>query len=263
MGALGRKRAFLLVPDNTKLAIPSDLLGITFANYDRERFEASEAGAIASIQQACSGLRSSIDREWAAIQSRRESRLHMVRESRKQAALQRLHTVAVEVRDIFVVLPGQVLDAVGDRPRFAAVKKNAAAKVRGLARAFEDDARDAGLSREFDALIEACQDTITAFPHPDEVLPTSDEALGAVAGISSDVLSAVSEGRTPLGASLERAIQKEIEARFDAMGSRYTEWWRTSQPRLQAATTRLQEALSWASIRLTGRVLLESVNATD
>jgi CRP/FNR family transcriptional regulator, cyclic AMP receptor protein len=53
MGALGRKRAFVIAPGNRKLKIPSDLLGTNFLQY-----RASRTTTLAtSVDTACEGFR--------------------------------------------------------------------------------------------------------------------------------------------------------------------------------------------------------------
>lgn len=56
VGALGRKRTFLLCPQGAEIKIPSDLLGITALRYRRE----PEFGNTAAVAAACNELRNLI-----------------------------------------------------------------------------------------------------------------------------------------------------------------------------------------------------------
>ena len=46
IGRLGRNRTFMLVPDESDIRLPSDLFGITMAQYDAERFDRRQRAAV-------------------------------------------------------------------------------------------------------------------------------------------------------------------------------------------------------------------------
>jgi hypothetical protein len=57
IGHLGRDRTFMLVPANSTIRLPSDLLGITAARYDAERFDRQQRAAVGS---ACTQIAQAI-----------------------------------------------------------------------------------------------------------------------------------------------------------------------------------------------------------
>lgn len=67
IGHLGRDHTFMLVPDNSTVRLPSDLLGITAARYDAERFDRLQRAAVGSactqITQALKSVRPQISTE--------------------------------------------------------------------------------------------------------------------------------------------------------------------------------------------------------
>ena len=67
LGRLGRDRTFMLAPDKSAIHLPSDLLGITTAHYDAERFNRQQRAAVGSactrITQALKSIQPQISPE--------------------------------------------------------------------------------------------------------------------------------------------------------------------------------------------------------
>jgi len=58
IGHLGRDHTFMLVPDDSEIRLPSDLLGITVAHYDAERFDRRQRAAVGP---ACTRIAQTLD----------------------------------------------------------------------------------------------------------------------------------------------------------------------------------------------------------
>ena len=52
VGALGRKHTFFLCPNTPKIELPSDMLGITVASYDRARVDGG-SDEVAAVRERC------------------------------------------------------------------------------------------------------------------------------------------------------------------------------------------------------------------
>jgi hypothetical protein len=58
IGRLGRDRTFLLTPDSSTIRLPSDLIGLTTASYDADRFEGGQERA--AVGPACTKIRKAL-----------------------------------------------------------------------------------------------------------------------------------------------------------------------------------------------------------
>jgi hypothetical protein len=77
IGRLGRDRTFMLIPATSTLRLPSDLIGLTTARYDADRFESGQRRA--AVGPACTKIRDAL----------RSIQLRRTEEPRSQARLDR------------------------------------------------------------------------------------------------------------------------------------------------------------------------------
>ena len=98
-GVLGRRRTFLLLPENKDIAIPSDLLGIIPARYDENRLKKDPPEYAAAVQVACNQIRQVIRNEWSRIPSKK--RLSHTRQN-----IGRTISLIASILTIFIFLTG-------------------------------------------------------------------------------------------------------------------------------------------------------------
>lgn len=257
MGALGRNRTYLVVPDNAKLSIPSDIIGLGLIRYDAARFALGPQDQLAAMHGVCLELRNTIESTWSQMREEQQKKLRVALSSERFKAIRRLYSVIIELRDLLIVFPGQILDSLSDRQRFEQVKQRMAQKVESIAQPFREDAASAGLTREFEGLLDATRLAVTGFPYPEEVLITQPEAIETLSTLLTSLAGQVMSGGSPLK-ELNAAIDSEIERRATSVSERYANWWRTSHKSLQAATKQLLDALMVASLDLNSSLILES-----
>jgi hypothetical protein len=71
IGRLGRHRCFIVVPNNTRdLRIPSDLIGMTYADYDADR---SDKNLVAALRPACNQIVSQLRDDGDATEREKDS----------------------------------------------------------------------------------------------------------------------------------------------------------------------------------------------
>lgn len=63
IGALGRKKTFILCPNKPKIDLPSDLFGLSFATYDASRLSDDFSGNRAAVETACQSIIDTIKKE--------------------------------------------------------------------------------------------------------------------------------------------------------------------------------------------------------
>ena len=109
IGHLGRDRTFMLVPDNSAARLPSDLLGITTARYDAERFEQRQRAAVGS---ACTQIAQALKSAQPQISTEPKSRSRLDRAmTRMSKDLESILTTSVgaqEQADISFEWPGSI-----------------------------------------------------------------------------------------------------------------------------------------------------------
>lgn len=255
-GVLGRNRTFLLVPSKTPLALPSDWVGLSYVRYDEERFILSSPDALAALQQGCFELRNIILSTWERITAERLAAERRAMEHRQYKALNRLFQVVVELRDLLILLPGQVLDALQDREEFESAKGKAAESVDRLAALFSEDAEVCNLTPAFQELVGATRTSILSFPYPEEVLVSTSEVQQTLLKQGFLAIEQLIQHQNPL-AQLSNTVESELERRCSSLGQRYMDWWSATKRRLQRLTQTLQDAVSKSMFVLGGHLLAD------
>ena len=256
MGVLGRERTFIVVPSRAKIELPSDLCAITQVRYDNERFQTGLSGQIAAIQIACMPLRSQISILWNKIQASRAKLISSMTANDRMKALRRLHTVIVQMRDLIIIFPGQLLDSLSDQQRFETVKLQAAGKVDSLVASFQDDALASDLVPELAQLANATKLALTKFPFPVDPAEVGKSLRTAVVGYGAKIITNIvtkKDALSDIGDMVEREIENELKTFVD----KYEAWWRESRLSIETATTRLHDSLMTASFMLNERLLFE------
>lgn len=259
MGVLGRRRAFLVVPSE-HVELPSDLSGLTYVQYDKARFEQAPAERTHALHAATLQIKQAIQSEWGRKIQEESRRDRQLRESEQFKALNRLYGAITDLRDILILLQGDLISALDESARFAEAKRRVATKTQDLASRFTDDAKLLGVSSEFDRLIRVTMSIIQALPYPSEVLVSSEEVQGIATELVKKTIAEALNMRDPVQFA-QGAITHEIARRLDIIAERYRSWWTSSESSIKIATGHLHDALLRYSMALNGR-LLQSVPST-
>lgn len=254
-GALGRRRAFFLCPNEPKISLPSDVLGIINANYDAERVAAGGDKRAAAVQDACLDIKRVIHHEWASLLRSRQEELATLRASQEFQAVRRLYTVASKFRDALVAVQRDALSAISDQPAFEQLKKVAAQELINITESFAEDARIAGVEEDLESLRIATSNALQDLPFPKELSIGKQAARQRTADLGMQALGGLLSGRDPMR-DVQNEIEAEIRNRVSALRDRYAEWWDKHAPVLQNASSRMQDALFSAMFTATSEKTL-------
>ncbi len=139
--------------------------------------------------------------------------------------------------------------ALFDRPTFEDVKKRTVEEVNRIAQEFDEDALTIGCDQELEQLRSATHDALVKLPFPEELsmgrAAIKEKAIGA--GLSA--LGILISGGDPIS-EVQKVAEDEAERRLSSLGRRYSEWWDQYSPLLQNATTRMQDKLFNAVLKV-------------
>jgi hypothetical protein len=247
MGALTRRRTFLLVPRSRDLALPSDLVGLTRVEYDSVRFAEGGREQLAALQTACFDLGKAIMEVWAAMRAAGEAATRSDSARVKLRAIRRIHGVIVDLRDLLVALPGNALESFGNESRFDSVKSVTAEKVTRLAASLEQDVAVANVAAEYAAMVGATRVAVQSLPYPKEFLVTNEELKDAAVERAARILAQLGTQSNPIKL-ISDEVANELQERAESIAHRYARWWTGSQDALRKATTGLHDALFRAAL---------------
>jgi len=249
-GAFGRRRVFFICPDQPRLSLPSDLAGLAITTYDAARAARSESDRAAAVHPACTQLRDAIRREWEAAAAVERKRQEMIRASHETQAIQRLNTVAAQLRDALMTLQRESVAALTDKSAFEKLKRRTADEVNHSADGFLKDAESVGVKKNLDGLRDATTSAILDLPFPEELALGKEAAKKKAVNVGLGALDAFLKGGDPIG-HVRDVAESETSGRLKALSKRYETWWETHSPRIYAATAQLQDALFESMVRLT------------
>ncbi|MDC3985803.1 nucleotide-binding protein [Polyangium jinanense] len=257
IGALGRKRTFLVVPTGVGLVIPTDLAGLTYVSYDAERFSQGPADRMAALQVAGMSLRTVIHRTWAELRATEEQLARARMANARTTAIRRIHAVIVDLRDVIIELPGDMLQSLTSPKEFDRVKRVAAERVDKISAPMYDDATTAGVTTEFGDLVTATRAALLEIPYPFELFVEEQEIKQAAVKHIAGAIQSFNSGGQPFEYA-GQAIESEVARRVQSISDRYRGWWTRSEKVLQRATSRLQTALVNAALESEPKQLPES-----
>ena len=155
-GILGRRRVFLLVPDKPRIDIPTDLLGLTLAEYDFARTrQDDDSEVIAAVQIGVDAIESAVKEDWRATRLEEEHRKRRMQASERGQAITRLFGVATKLYDAMWTIQRESIQTLIYNQTFDSRKATAVETVTSTAASYSADAQTAGASQELDKLLAA------------------------------------------------------------------------------------------------------------
>jgi|GEM_PF-3570577 len=248
-GALGRRRTFFVCPDQPRIELPSDLLGIIYATYDSDRIKGDLDDIAAAVQVACTQIRQVIKEEWELNQKQEQEARDRLRSSKGAQAIRRLHNVAIHLRDALMTIQRDAFAAFSDEQAFEEIKRKAAPKIKEIAESFKPDANIIGVETELECLADVTISALLDLPFPRELAVGREEAGRAALNLGLEALGTFLQGGDPMRHVSEVSLD-EVRARLLSLRERYAEWWDRHYPKLQEAAARMQDALLHAAMQL-------------
>lgn len=253
LGAMGRQRAYLLVPDSP-LHVPDALSGLTIVRYNHEHFLSVPSERNSTLSDAVFKFKDAIRLEEGKRAQDLAARERKLKQSERYAALQRLDGAISDLNEIVVLLQGDLLSSVLDSDMFSEKKRAIATKTQDIAFRFIGDADLLGVRHEFDSLVDATMSVIQAFPFPDQFIMTSDQYTAIGIDLGKQVYTAALSG-APYGKTIGDTIEQELARRMQATMMQYQNWWSASRHGLDLATRQLRVALLKCSMEMNRRSL--------
>jgi hypothetical protein len=240
LGANSRKRTFLIIPDNTNIHIPSDLLGLNISRYSGERFAKGPQDRMAALQPVCMEIKNRIEERWGRLEVSRQKRLQRATVTAKFEAIKRLGAVASNLGDLLFTLQSDIFGALLSGVRFNAAKEGAAKKADEIWNTFRSDAELVGVEQELEDICSATKAAITELPAPMDFVPSIQ--LDATVDAAKSLLTSEDKlGR------LRTAAASFWEAKKMDVWHSYTSWWNEQKDRMWKSTKAMNEALLRAS----------------
>jgi predicted nucleotide-binding protein len=259
-GALGRRRAFLIAPDDPKIDIPSDMMGITYATYESQSVMKGEPVSAKDVRSAAELVRKVVRVEWRRIQEKAKKTRRAVLASKRGMAVKRLSNVVTVVSNAFAFAQSEMADALMDRKAFEAAKRQAIKKVWDIAAPFGTDAKMVGVEKDLEGFVLAVTDAIDDLPFAN---PPSLSAEHYPAERPSKNRGKFTKPPQPtLSGFFDRQLTAIDELAVQIMNvrngsqdylQRLRTWLEKHSRKLERASMRLSEALLRAAVSLNSR----------
>jgi len=248
-GALGRKRAFILIPKSIDIMIPSDLFGLIMAKYDDKKICDDVSQNQSAVQIACSQIRQIIRKEYQNIINEKKALNLRLIKSEKGQSLKRLYDVTAQLHQTIAILQKDIFEAISDHTVFQKVKNQALDKIMEIENAFFNDAKILNVENELKSLVKCTYHALEDMPFPKELALNREEWKNKAINIGIEAIGGLFQGEDPVG-SVRRSAGYEIEDQIVSLKKRFSEWWSTHFPLIQSETISLYDALLKASMDL-------------
>ena len=248
-GALGRRRAFFLCPDSPTVELPSDLLGMIVATYDETRANGKADEVASAVEVPCQQILTVILEQWEIIQKDRDDLATRIRASEKGKAVEHVHSVVIQLRDVVMIVQRDAFTAVSDEAVFAKVKRAATSKVREIADSFADDATLIGVIDQVAGLATVTSNALDDLPFPRELALGKEAAREKIIDTGLGALGTLLGGGDPFR-HVENVAAGEASKRVNSLKLRYLKWWDKHYPGIDEATANLQDKLFRAAMDL-------------
>jgi hypothetical protein len=248
-GILGRHRVFLLTPDRPRIDVPTDLSGLTLAEYDFARSRRDdESEVISAVQVGVDSIETTIRQDWGRTLAEEENRKRQMQASERGQAISRLFGVATKLYDALWKVQRESIQALIFEQTFESLRVTAVDTVKTTAAVYRDDAAVADACQEFDCLTQAIVMAIGAVPNPRELVP-STEVVEVAKAIALDAAWAYLRG-ADLGQAVASSANQRGKPQYEVLTLAYANWWHVYGPPLEKATKAMNDALARASIQL-------------
>jgi hypothetical protein len=248
-GMLGRRRVFLLAPDTPRIDLPTDLSGITLAQYDFARSRRDDPSEIiAAVQIGVDSIEAAIREDWQAIRSEEDQRRRRMQASERGQAITRLFGVATRLYDAMWTIQRESIQTLVFEQTFDSLRAKAVGAVTQTTDLYRGDAEIAGASQELDRLQEAIVAAIGAVPNPRELVSMSD-ALSVFKVVAGKAAWSYFSGGD-VGQAVTSSATEQGRPQYELLTAAYTSWWSAYGPALEKATKEMNDALARASIQL-------------
>ncbi|OGW67444.1 MAG: hypothetical protein A3H49_00800 [Nitrospirae bacterium RIFCSPLOWO2_02_FULL_62_14] len=154
-GALGHEQAFLLIPRDSSLSLPSDLAGLLYVKYEK--------ASAASVSRACRTISRAIS---SSARSRRSQIMKNARDilkSKQYRAARQLQLALKDILTIYKSLSQEVRDAASTTA-LRRLKEKAVKALSGIYKKHEQEIRLLGVKKEAKKLVRTLATAITKFP---------------------------------------------------------------------------------------------------
>lgn len=250
IGAFSRKRALLAVPDGCRLALPTDLDGLTQLRYphvrsidlDHMTTQARDA-ALGLANQA----RAALGDEWSRMRAEADAARRKQAAGTRMVAIKRLLLAVVQLRDLLIEVPANAIAAIDKKSTFDGVKADAVRKVQTLYAGWEEDAKLVGTARELESLAVATRRAVQEFPYPLDAVPSLDDTAGAVVDLLAKSFAAFKADESPLRQAQADATSI-VRSGLNAFADAYKRWWLQHSAEMARCARDLHDALSFAAL---------------
>ena len=225
------------------------MLGIVYAKYDAEIVRRKPNEVSDAVEVSCRQIKKTIDEEWRKHSEQKTAAHQRMRSSTKGQAVQRLHHVAIKLRDSLMMLQRDAFAALSDRRAFDDVKQRAAEKVSDIAKSFEEDALIVKVEEELAGLAQTTVTALLDLPFPRELAIGREAARRKAVDVGIGAFQDLLGGRDPMS-RVHNVVTDEAKATAIGLKERYGEWWERHHSQLQQATSALQDALMLAALDL-------------
>jgi Predicted nucleotide-binding protein containing TIR-like domain len=248
-GVLGRKRAFLVLPDKMEINIPTDLLGIIPAYYDSNRIQKNSFEIEASLQETCRLILKAIKLEISEYENKLQKKQRELLESEKGKAIQTLYSVATKIRDVILVIQTDISEAFTNSEKYSQVKNKAVGAINSIYDDYREAAVKINIEQELFSLVDVSKIAVQDLPYPNELVIGKDDWKKKAMETGFKALDTFLKGGDAVNEIRSKA-GGEAEARIESLKVKFREWWQKHNPKLQVATTKFQDALFNESLKL-------------
>jgi hypothetical protein len=242
-GALGRRRVFLMCPDDSKITIPSDLIGLLVAMYDAKRAALGGSETTAAIETPCRKMLAAIEEETRKIEQSQTGLNERMRASHQMQAIQRLQGAASSLRDALIAVQRDAFAALSNRATFDEVKRRATDHVDSMVHDLRRDAATAGAESELEELRARTHEALMDLPFPEEIAVSRSDVSRNLREYAPSALRSFLAGNDPF-AEVQSTANRDVNHTLNSLRSRYSDWWDAHCSGLQQATARLQDKLN-------------------
>jgi len=172
-------------------------------------------------------------------------------EDERTAKVRRLHLLIVDLRELILKLPSQMLESVATRSEFESVKRRAMDRLDSISATLAPDADFLGVVHEFRELLHSAKWAVGSVPYPEAIPFSSDAMRTEMFGVAGRIWSScLSDGFSK--DSVAEVLEEELDHRLTSIVTSYSSWWRLARERLSDGSVKLTDGLLRAGYQREG-----------